>query len=505
MSNNSKNVPLTMKKAYNRVGLSMLVFYGVLSVVSVITTVAALAIAFFGRGGFSADWLRELTRGGISDILNNEIVTDAVLYASVAGSLLGFPIGLLVMKAVLPKFKQEPEKRDLTFGQMIMIFIMGYGLWGVGAVLGNLPSFFGIEMISDFTEGASTTALIVYTLYAVIGAPILEELVFRKTLLARTHGYGQVVAVFVTALLFGLIHGNPAQFPLAFMLGLLLGTVYVKTGRILYTMLMHFMINFTASIPELVYYISGADISGGWNVVIPVLIVLGLVFVIVFRKHDLLKLKRSYNPKANPDTFKNVGMILAIVGGGVLVVSSVGLSILENVRYNGLAALWILVPIAVSVVTIILVPLTVGRHYIVRVTHEPQGAAPSGTSTPSRPVSPQYGQPIPPQYGPQNRQPMPPTYGQPVPPQYGQPVPPQYGQPINPQYGQPVPPTYGQPVPPQYQPDAPAMEPSAPEEPVVTVEGTSPFLESEAAFFRAPLQKEEPASPEDTEKPAEDA
>ncbi|MBP5295015.1 MAG: CPBP family intramembrane metalloprotease, partial [Lachnospiraceae bacterium] len=280
MSNNSKNVPLTMKKAYNRVGLSMLVFYGVLSVVSVVTMVAALAIAFFGRGGFSADWLRELARGGISDILSNEVVTDAVLYASVAGSLLGFPIGLLVMKAVLPKFKQEPEKRELTFGQMIMIFIMGYGLWGVGAVLGNLPSFFGIEMISDFTEGASTTALIVYTLYAVIGAPILEELVFRKTLLDRTHGYGQVVAVFVTALLFGLIHGNPAQFPLAFMLGLLLGTVYVKTGRVLYTMLMHFMINFTASIPELVYLLTGADISMGWNIIIPVLIVAGIVFII---------------------------------------------------------------------------------------------------------------------------------------------------------------------------------------------------------------------------------
>ena len=212
MNKNAQNVPMTMKKAYTRVGFSMLVFYGVLSAVSVVTLVAALAIAFFGRGGFSADWLRQIIRENPTNILkdfvnvmNDSVVTDAILYGSVAGSIIGFPVGLLVMKAVLPKFKQAPEQHELSFGQMLMILVMGFGLWGVGAVLGNLPSFFGIEMISDYTEGASDAALLVYILYAIIGAPILEELVFRKTLLDRTHGYGQVVAVFVTALLFGLI------------------------------------------------------------------------------------------------------------------------------------------------------------------------------------------------------------------------------------------------------------------------------------------------------------
>ena len=471
-----------MKKAYTRVGLSMLVFYGVLSVVSVVTLVAALLIVFFGRGGLSSSWLQDLTRGRIPDIMSDPAVTDGILYGSLAGSLIGFPVGMLVMKAVLPKFKKAPEQHELTFLEMLMILVMGYGLWGVGAVLGNLPSFFGIEMISDYTEGASNTALLVYTLYAVIGAPILEELVFRKTLLDRTHGYGQVVAVFVTALLFGLIHGNPAQFPLAFMLGLLLGTVYVKTGHIIYTMLMHFLINFTASIPELVYLISGEDISMGWNIIIPILIVAGIVFIIVFRKHDLLKLKRSYNPKANPDTFKNVGMILAIIGGGILVLSSVGLSILENVRYNGLAALWCLVPIAVSVATIILVPLTVGKHYIVRVVHQPENPALA---------APQYGAPVPPaapQYqAPQYQAPQYP----PVPPQYQAPqytpAAPQYQAPAAPQYGAPVPPSPLQdetpvlPAEPQYEalaeaPEPQKMAPSA-EEPKGAPQPPNPFLQ----------------------------
>ena len=317
MSKNTSNAPVPMKNAYTRVGLSMLAFYGVISVVSVVTLIAAFVIAAIVRGGFGRSSILDIIRS-LGRMTGDSDFIDVILYGSLAGNIIGFPVGILVMKAILPKFVQPPKKRDLTFLQMLMILVMAYGLWGVGAVLGNLPSFFGVEMISDFTQGASDTAILIYCFYAVIGAPILEELVFRKTLLDRTHGYGQVTAVFVTALLFGLIHGNPAQFPLAFMLGLLLGTVYLNTGNIVYTMLIHFMINFTATIPELIYYIFGEDISKGWNFVIPVLIVAGIVFLIIFRKNDLLKLKRTTNPNANRDTFKNVGMILAIIGGFVL-------------------------------------------------------------------------------------------------------------------------------------------------------------------------------------------
>ena len=386
---------MTMKSAYTRVGLSMLVFYGVLSAVSTITLIVALVIAKVGLAGI-------FRNGGL-----DPSSTDAILYGSVAGSIIGFPVGMLVMKAVLPKFKREPERHDLSFLQMLMILVMGYGLWGVGAILGNLPSFFGVEMITDPTEGASTPALLVYVFYAVIGAPILEELVFRKLLLDRIHGYGQVTAVFVTALLFGLIHGNPAQFPLAFMLGLLLATVYLKTGRIIYTMLMHFMINFTASIPELVYYIFGEDVSKGWNLVVPVLILAGIVFIIVFRKNDLLKLKKTTNPRANKDTFKNVGMILAIIGGGILVLSSVGLSVLTNIRQIDLSELWTLVPIAVSAGIIISVPLTIGKRYTPNPALQPEPERPV-RPVPPAPQGPQMYGPAQPPYQPYGQQP----YGQ---------------------------------------------------------------------------------------------
>ena len=112
---------------------------------------------------------------------------------------------------------------------------------------------------------------------------------------------------------------------------------------------------------------------------VPVLILAGIVFIIVFRKNDLLKLKKTTNPKANQDTFKNVGMILAIIGGGVLVLSSVGLSVLTNIRQIDLSELWTLVPIAVSAGIIISVPLTIGKRYPPNPALQPE---------PERPVRP---------------------------------------------------------------------------------------------------------------------
>ena len=48
--------------------------------------------------------------------------------------------------------------------------------------------------------------------------------------------------------MFGLFHGNLNQFAYAFILGVIFGFVYVKTGTIRYTILLHMIINFMGSV-----------------------------------------------------------------------------------------------------------------------------------------------------------------------------------------------------------------------------------------------------------------
>lgn len=84
-----------------------------------------------------------------------------------------------------------------------------------------------------------------------ICAPIVEEYVFRKLIIDRTVQYGQATAILLSGLMFALFHGNFNQFVYAFTLGVFWGFIYVKTGRLIYTVALHMTVNFLGSIPGL--------------------------------------------------------------------------------------------------------------------------------------------------------------------------------------------------------------------------------------------------------------
>lgn len=81
-------------------------------------------------------------------------------------------------------------------------------------------------------------------------APVVEEMLFRGAiegeLLRRWHNPSK--AIFLSALLFGLVHLNPAQMPYAFCLGLLLGWLYYRTKSIVPGIVLHLVNNGTSVI-----------------------------------------------------------------------------------------------------------------------------------------------------------------------------------------------------------------------------------------------------------------
>lgn len=72
-------------------------------------------------------------------------------------------------------------------------------------------------------------------------APLLEEILFRGIIQRGliNKGLAPKQAIFLSALIFGLVHGNPWQFIGAAMLGLVLGLAYYKTKSILLPILLH--------------------------------------------------------------------------------------------------------------------------------------------------------------------------------------------------------------------------------------------------------------------------
>lgn len=85
--------------------------------------------------------------------------------------------------------------------------------------------------------------------------PVLEEMLFRGGIegwMLRS-GKSPAMAIVISALIFGLIHMNPVQIPFAFVLGLLFGWLYYRTGSLLPAILGHILNNSLAVVMNNAY------------------------------------------------------------------------------------------------------------------------------------------------------------------------------------------------------------------------------------------------------------
>ncbi len=83
-----------------------------------------------------------------------------------------------------------------------------------------------------------------FTIAAICGAPLIEELVFRAGPLTHlTKRMPTFAAVLLTSALFAFAHGNPIQMVYTFVLGLFAGYLFVKSDSIYPAIVCHFVFN----------------------------------------------------------------------------------------------------------------------------------------------------------------------------------------------------------------------------------------------------------------------
>jgi hypothetical protein len=135
------------------------------------------------------------------------------------------------------------------------------GLW---AILGAVLAIFQFDIYEDMLQLPNDMEdLFISMSHTLVGAlsislvgPIIEELIFREGILGYMlrHGVNKWGAITASALVFGLIHLNPAQIPFAAAMGFVLGLIYYKTGNIVIPCILHILNN---SIFTLMTYLMG--------------------------------------------------------------------------------------------------------------------------------------------------------------------------------------------------------------------------------------------------------
>ena len=359
-----RNVAAEMKRAYNLSTLSTMLVFGVQSLVTeiiggLIAGIAAFRLFYLDFEGFNgADFLQKGTNvSQISNLIEGHrgavfaiFLVYFFLYA------IGMTAGILFSGIIRKRLvASAPEKKKLTGMQLVSVIFIALGLWGVGVIIGNSPSYI-VPIRFDFDFGY---AMIPYYILIIIGAPVFEELIFRKLMLDRLAPYGEKTAIFFTALIFGMAHQNGMQFFLAFFIGLLFAVIYLHTGRIIYSMILHCIINSFATLSDIGKLIFGSGFDTVWVMIALVLTVTGVVFAVVCRKDSLF---RAASNEADPlcgQAFKGWGFILAKVIVTISVITNgIFYTVFSFIVGNGALSLLYLIPAALAVTVILAAPGT---------------------------------------------------------------------------------------------------------------------------------------------------
>jgi len=165
-----------------------------------------------------------------------------------------YAVGLPVCLAILrpcPAEPQTPRPMPLRFWWLALLLSLGLMFFGnlIGnALMMTVSALRGVEMVNP-VQAVILDADPVWTAIAtVVAAPLGEEFLFRRLLIDRTRRWGELPAVLLSAAMFGAFHLNLYQFFYAALLGLVFGYVYVKTGRLRYTVALHAAINFLGGV-----------------------------------------------------------------------------------------------------------------------------------------------------------------------------------------------------------------------------------------------------------------
>ncbi len=155
----------------------------------------------------------------------------------------------VITLVVFLKAKWTPLTRDYLLS-MPWVPLLWVALFTLGTII---PLEFTYEQLGlEMDENASRIFEGVMKEpwgYVAVGilAPLAEEIVFRgavlRTLLGMVSKKNHWVAIMISAAIFGVAHGNTAQFVNALLMGLLLGWMYYRTKSLVPGILMHWVNN----------------------------------------------------------------------------------------------------------------------------------------------------------------------------------------------------------------------------------------------------------------------
>lgn len=170
---------------------------------------------------------------------------QAVIY----WTIFSFTAGVIAILFIMKPDMQIPATRDASKPGAIILWsiaglFMAYFAQYIAVIievqlLGIKQGSANTQMIIDITRAAP-----IFMIIPAIIAPIAEEIIFRKIIFGSLYKkMNFFLAALLSALAFGIIHGEPEHILIYSSMGFVFAYLYVKTKRIIVPIIVHMSLN----------------------------------------------------------------------------------------------------------------------------------------------------------------------------------------------------------------------------------------------------------------------
>lgn len=192
-------------------------------------------IALYIVVSFLSPFILGLT--GIEITIINQIISSSIIFSLI---VLIINRDKLNKKGWFTRFSQKEliKTLELAFASIILVNLFLVYLFP-NFIDNNMP-----EVLKEQFESIALSSPLLALLAIGILAPIAEELLFRGAIYNLIKdGVGKYVALFVSSVLFALIHLNIYQASYTLFIGLFLGIILMKTGSLWLPIIFHIVYN----------------------------------------------------------------------------------------------------------------------------------------------------------------------------------------------------------------------------------------------------------------------